>query len=157
MSEKFLKDVCLLVLESEEGLKLLWWSRRLKSLREAWIVSNGSLSIHTEVFTKHFCDHTFTMGMIVHALNISIVHILNISSLFLCALPKIKGLAEVQQCKTDTDGKSDSWPGKGDRVKTMSSINIVLMSYVWVVYLNSCTSERFSLLNDPSKVLQVRK
>lgn len=63
---------------------------RLGHLRVPWILSNGSLSIHTEVFTKHFCDHTFTMGMIVHA-----GYTVNISSLFLCALPKIKGLSEV--------------------------------------------------------------
>lgn len=71
---------------------------RLESLRVTWILSNGSLSIHNEVFTKHFCDYTFTMGMIVLAVNISVVHIVNISSLFLHALPKIKRLTEVQQC-----------------------------------------------------------
>lgn len=58
-----------------------------------WILSNGSFSTHAVVFTKHFCDHTFTMGMIVHA-----GYIVNISGLFLCVLPRIKGLNEVQQC-----------------------------------------------------------
>lgn len=66
---------------------------KLRSVRVAWSLSNVYLFIYAEFFTKHCCDHTFTMGMMVHS-----GHILNISSLFLYALPKIQGSTEVQQC-----------------------------------------------------------